>query len=125
MSFEETLGKVLRGLEGAIGAVLMGRDGVPIAQLRIGGDQPLGILAGDVAAAAVEFGRALDEVRKAGEALGGGDFEECTVGFGSYSLLFRVVDHELLLCVALTAGGNLGKARYRLRRYLLELQEQL
>ena len=127
MSFEETLGELVRDLPGAIGAVLMGRDGIPVAQVRVGdpGEGPWRSSAPDVATAAVEFGRVLDEARKAGDAIGGGRFEDCIAGFGSYFLLFRDVDRELVLCVALDARGSPGQARYRMRRCLAELREQV
>lgn len=121
MSFEPTLQKMIDGCPGALGIALMGSDGIPVAEIAVeaaeGGDV--------VAAAGVEFGRILDEVRKGSDAIGGGRLEELVVGLARYTLLFRAVDDELFVVVALLPDGNLGKARFLMRRHLLELREQL
>ncbi len=124
MSFEPTLQKMIDGCSGAIGIALMGSDGIAVAELQAP-DPDLSVLDGEVGAAGIEFGRILDEVRKASDALGGGRLEEVVVGLARFTLVFRIVDDELFLVVALAQGGNLGKARFLMRRHLLELREQL
>jgi predicted regulator of Ras-like GTPase activity (Roadblock/LC7/MglB family) len=124
MSFEPTLQKMIDGCSGAIGIALMGSDGIAVAELQAP-DPDLSVLDGEVGAAGIEFGRILDEVRKASDALSGGRLEEVVVGLARFTLVFRVVDDELFLVVALAQGGNLGKARFLMRRHLLELREQL
>jgi predicted regulator of Ras-like GTPase activity (Roadblock/LC7/MglB family) len=124
MSFEPTLQKMIDGCSGAIGIALMGSDGIAVAEFQAQ-NPDLGVLDGDVSAAGIEFGRILDEMRKASDALNGGRLEEVVVGLARFTLLFRSVDDELFLVVALAEGGNLGKARFLMRRHLLELREQL
>ena len=124
MSFEPTLQKMIDGCAGAIGVALMGSDGIAVAELQAP-DPDLSVLDGEVGAAGIEFGRILDEVRKAADALSGGRLEEVVIGLARMTLVFRAVDDELFLVVALAPSGNLGKARFLLRRHLLELREQL
>lgn len=124
MNFEPTLQKMIDGCSGAIGISLMGSDGIAVAELQAP-DPDLSVLDGEVGAAGIEFGRILDEVRKASDALSGGRLEEVVVGLARFTLVFRAVDDELFLVVALAQGGNLGKARFLMRRHLLELREQL
>jgi predicted regulator of Ras-like GTPase activity (Roadblock/LC7/MglB family) len=124
MSFEPTLQKMIDGCSGAIGIALMGSDGIAVSEFQAQ-NPDLGVLDGDVSAAGIEFGRILDEMRKASDALNGGRLEEVVVGLARFTLLFRSVDDELFLVVALAEGGNLGKARFLIRRHLLELREQL
>jgi predicted regulator of Ras-like GTPase activity (Roadblock/LC7/MglB family) len=124
MSFEPTLQKMIDGCSGAIGIALMGSDGIAVAELQAP-DPDLSVLDGEVGAAGIEFGRILDEVRKAADALSGGRLEEVVIGLARMTLVFRAVDDELFLVVALAPSGNLGKARFLLRRHLLELREQL
>jgi predicted regulator of Ras-like GTPase activity (Roadblock/LC7/MglB family) len=124
MSFEPTLQKMIDGCSGAIGVALMGSDGIAVAEFQAQ-NPDLSVLDGEVSAAGIEFGRILDEVRKASDALNGGRLEEVVVGLARFTLLFRSVDDELFLVVALAEGGNLGKARFLMRRHLLELREQL
>ena len=124
MSFEPTLEKMIDGCSGAIGVALMGSDGIAVAEFQAR-NPDLSVLDGEVSAAGIEFGRILDDVRKAADALNGGRLEEVVVGLARFTLLFRSVDDELFLVVALAEGGNLGKARFLMRRHLLELREQL
>jgi predicted regulator of Ras-like GTPase activity (Roadblock/LC7/MglB family) len=121
MSFEPTLQKMIDGCPGALGIALMGADGIPVAEVAASGGEGSEM----VGAAGVEFGRILDEVRKAADALATGRLEEVVVGLARCTLVFRTVDDELFLVVALAQGGNLGKARFLVRRHLLELREQL
>jgi predicted regulator of Ras-like GTPase activity (Roadblock/LC7/MglB family) len=121
MSFEAILEKIVDDCSGALGIALMGSDGIPVAQVLVGAED----LGDELAAAGVEFGRILDEIRKVSDSIGGGRLEETIVGLGRFWLIFRAVDDELFLVVVLAPGGNVGKARFRVRRHLLELQEQL
>lgn len=122
MSFEPTLQKMIDACPGALGIALMGSDGIPIAEIAAASDDAAGEVVGG---AGVEFGRILDEVRKASDALGGGRLEETVIALARFTLIFRPVDDELFLVVALAPEGNLGKARFLVRRHLLELREQL
>ena len=119
MSFEPTLQKMIDGCPGVLGIALMGSDGIPVTEIEVepGSDVVNG--------AGVEFGRILDEVRKSSDALGGGRLEEVVVTSTRFTLVFRGVDDELFLIVALAPSGNPGKARFLLRRHLFELREQL
>ena len=124
MNFEPTLRKMIDGVSGALGIALMGSDGIPISELQAetagaAGEEALAGSAG------VEFGRVLDEIRKAADGLGAGRLEEVVVGLARCWLLLRAVDDELFLVAALDPRGNLGKARFLMRRHLLELREQL
>jgi predicted regulator of Ras-like GTPase activity (Roadblock/LC7/MglB family) len=121
MSFEPTLHEMIEGCPGALGIALMGSDGIPVAEAVAQGAEGGDVVGG----AGVEFGRILDEVRKASDAVGGGRLEELVVALARYTLIFRTVDDELFVVVALAPGGNLGKARFLLRRHLSALREQL
>jgi predicted regulator of Ras-like GTPase activity (Roadblock/LC7/MglB family) len=121
MSFEPTLQKMIDAVPGALGIALMGSDGIPVAEVAGAGGAGSELVGG----AGVEFGRILDEVRKGADALGAGRLDELVIGLARCTLVFRSVDDELFLVVALAPGGNLGKARFLLRRHLLELREQL
>jgi len=124
MNFEPTLRKMVDGVSGALGIALMGSDGIPISEVQAEATEASGEEA-EAGAAGVEFGRVLDEIRKAADGLGAGRLEEVVVGLARCWLLFRAVDEELFLVFALAPRGNLGKARFLMRRHLLELRDQL
>lgn len=124
MSFETVLREILDGCGGALGIALMGGDGIPIVQLsrEVGGVNPLG---DDIGTAGVEFARILSEIQKASDALNAGAMAETVVSLARFQLLFRHVDDDVILILALTPDGNTGKARYLIRRNLVALREEL
>lgn len=124
MSFREILRGIVEECGGGIGAALMGSDGVPIEEV-VRERLPEGPLSEDISVAGVEFQRILDDIRKASDGLEAGALEETVVVLGRVSLVFRPVDPETFLVVVLDANGNLGKARYLIRRNLLEIRQQL
>jgi predicted regulator of Ras-like GTPase activity (Roadblock/LC7/MglB family) len=124
MSFAALLREIVEGCGGGIGAALMGNDGIAIEQVTASqaAENPL---AEDIATAGTEFGRILEEIRKASDAVAGGAVLETTIQLSRVTLVFRAVDEETFLVVALAADGNLGKARYLIRRQLLALRQEL
>jgi predicted regulator of Ras-like GTPase activity (Roadblock/LC7/MglB family) len=123
MSFETILATIVKECGGGLGIALMGSDGIPILQLRgeATGENPLG---GDFGAAGVEFGRIMGEIHKSANVLGAGAVEEIAVSCGRFTLLFRNVDDDVVLVLALAPNGNFGKARYLIRRNLAALREE-
>ena len=124
MSFAVLLREIVEECGGGIGAALMGNDGIPIEQVTAS-QAVANPLAEDIATAGTEFGRILEEIRKASDAVAGGAVVETTIQLSRVMLVFRTVDEETFLVVALTADGNLGKARYLIRRQLLALRQEL
>jgi predicted regulator of Ras-like GTPase activity (Roadblock/LC7/MglB family) len=104
----------------------MGSDGIPIVQLSAelgpGLPNPLG---DDIGTAAVEFARILCEIQKAADALNAGAMMETVINLARFQLLFRQVDDDVFLVLALSPTGNAGKARYLIRRHLLQLRSDL
>jgi len=125
MSFTETLRSLVDDCGGGLGAALMGNDGIPIEQVSASGAEGPGLPHDEIGAAGVEFGRILEEMRKASDALGGGAVLETVVTLARFTLVLRVVDSDTFLVLALAPDGNLGKARYLIRRHLLAIREQL
>ena len=125
MGFDEVLRGILDECGGALGIALMGGDGLPIVQLSSGvgaGANPLG---DDISTAGVEFARILGEIQKASDALNGGAMAEMLVSLARFQLLFRRIDDDVILILALTPDAGTGKARYLIRRSVVALREEL
>ena len=123
MSFTSLLREIIENCGGGIGAALMGNDGIPIEQVVVA-SAPDGPLTDDIGTAGVEFGRILDEIRKASDALAGGAVQETVVRLTHFTLIFRAVDEESFLVVVIAPDGNLGKARYLIRRQMLAIRRE-
>lgn len=124
MSFASKLSEIVQGCGGGIGAALMGSDGIAIEQV-VADRPPEGPLADDIGTAGVEFGRILEEIRKASDALAGGAMSETLVVLARFTLIFRAVDEDTFLVVVLGTDGNIGKARYLMRRQLRAIRREL
>jgi predicted regulator of Ras-like GTPase activity (Roadblock/LC7/MglB family) len=124
MSFAAMLHGIVEGCGGVIGAALMGNDGVPIEEV-IAEDAWEGGLGEEIGNAGVEFGRILDEIRKASDAMSAGAVQETVIVLARFTLIFRSVDAETFLVVVLAPDGNLGKARYLMRRQLNAIRQEL
>jgi predicted regulator of Ras-like GTPase activity (Roadblock/LC7/MglB family) len=124
MSFEITLNKIVSECGGGLCAALMEADGIPIVQVaaRESAPNPLG---NDLSAAGAEFGRILGEINKASDSLAGGGLSEVVIRLVRFVLIFQEVDEGIVLVLALSPDGNLGKARYLMRRYLSEIRDEL
>jgi predicted regulator of Ras-like GTPase activity (Roadblock/LC7/MglB family) len=125
MSFDTILQSIVDE-SGAWSASLMGLDGVAIAEattsIEIAAEDPLG---GDVTSAGIEFGRIIAEMTKASDSLGTGRVLESVVSLERATLIFQTVDEELVFVLALRPDGNLGKARYLIRRNMCGIRAEL
>ncbi len=124
MSFATLLKNIVDPCPGAIGCALLGSDGIPIEQA-MASTPAARTFEDEFAAAGVEFGRILDDTRKASDTLGGGALRETVVSLSRFVLIFHIVDEEYFLVMALLPDGNLGKARYLLRRHWMAIRDEL
>jgi predicted regulator of Ras-like GTPase activity (Roadblock/LC7/MglB family) len=120
MTFQEILAKIVDGTPGAVGGAIMGADGIPVDEYVREGSRV------DLPTVAVEFQSVVEQARKvAGSLEGDGELHELVLMTTSHQLLFRQVDDEYFVVVALHPTGTLGKARYLVRCLLRDLQEGL
>jgi predicted regulator of Ras-like GTPase activity (Roadblock/LC7/MglB family) len=123
MSFDTILRTILDECGGGLGIALMGSDGMPVEEIHASGART--VLGEEIGVAGAEFGRILDEIRKASDTLGGGGVQETVLGFARFTVVLRSVDDDLFLVLAIAPDGNLGKARYLIRRHMLAIREEL
>lgn len=119
MSFEPILREIVQGCRGRA-AVLMGPDGIAIDEATAEPEA-----SEEASVLGVEFGRILEEMRKVADSAGVGGLREVQVRFGGAWVLLHPVDEETYVVLALSAEGNVGKARYLLRRHQLALRDEL
>ncbi len=122
MTFKEILSTVVDGTPGALAAALMASDGIPIEEY-CREDVEF-----DLATVAVEFQQVFDQSKKIAGAFHEGSGEglrELILVTTGHQLLFRQIDGEFFLAVAIDPNGSLGKARYLVRSILHQLRDAL
>jgi len=124
MSFASILQEIVDECGGGLAAALMGADGIPIERVEASGEVREAPSNG-IDVLGVEFGRILDEMRKASDSVSGGALEEVSIRLANFWVLMRVVDEETYLVLAIEPDGNAGKARFLMRRQLMALRDEL
>jgi predicted regulator of Ras-like GTPase activity (Roadblock/LC7/MglB family) len=118
IDFEETLRTIVERSDGAIGAVIMGLDGISVAR----SDARPGVIDIDVVAA--EYTALLRKsMRTAEDDASLGEIRELVVVSDRFAFLITLITPEYFLLLALESPAGLGRARFELRKAQLELEE--
>lgn len=117
--FADTLKKLVDNVDGAVAAVIMGLDGIPVDTYTRLSDRV------DVNTIGMEFSFILGQVRKAGDSLQVGGLEEMSVKANRLLLVCRMLTPLYFIAVVLAPEGNFGKARYLMRMAGPSLTAQL
>jgi predicted regulator of Ras-like GTPase activity (Roadblock/LC7/MglB family) len=104
------LKRIVDETPGAVGAILMGFDGIAVMQYVAPAFEDR-----DVESLAMEMSFRFMELRKAAEALDMGDVSDITVKMDGGTVLCRVLSDEYFVCALLDDPGHFGKGRWALR----------
>lgn len=117
--FKEMLNSILTRTEGSLGALIMGTDGIAVEKVLgdAGHDSNL-----DVAAA--EFTSLVRNAQRAGNDTGLGKLKELVVSLDNAVMVMRVLSRDYFVVIALNSQGNLGRARFELRKVELQLAKE-
>jgi predicted regulator of Ras-like GTPase activity (Roadblock/LC7/MglB family) len=117
--FKETLQKMIERTEGATGALIMGMDGIAVEKVLTPEAREANL---DVAAA--EFTSLLRSAQRAGGDIGLGQVTEMMLGFDDTNILLRLFNRDYFVVLAIAKDGNLGRARFELRKIELDLARE-
>ncbi len=117
--FKETLNSIVERTEGAMGAIIMGTDGIAVekALLVEGAEANL-----DVAAA--EFTSLVRSAQRTGTDTGLGSLQELVIALDSMTMVMRLFNRDYFIALALKPDGNLGRGRFELRKAELALARE-
>ncbi|MFY9227238.1 MAG: roadblock/LC7 domain-containing protein [Blastocatellia bacterium] len=120
MVFSELLKQIVNKVEGAVGVLIMGLDGIAIEQQienTANSDGQLSIIA-------AAYATLLRNSMRTSSDVGVGSLQEMTVISGNLTLVIKLINPEYFLLVALGPNGNVGRARFELRKAQLLLEEE-
>ncbi|HTN44056.1 MAG TPA: hypothetical protein VMN77_09715 [Nitrospiria bacterium] len=118
MSLADSLQRVTEELEEAHGVALVGMDGIVVEELKRDDQLDLQVLG-------AEFNGLLKTAGKLGDSVGFGGITELVTSAERFVVLVRQVTADYFLILVIQAGGNLGKARFLLRRAAALLKTEL
>jgi len=119
VSFNDTLARVVGRIEGAVAAVILGIDGIPIERYVDGLDSDL-----DIELMATELTTLLRRSMRTASDTALGELHELVLAADRMSFLLRPITSEYFLLLALLPGGNIGRARYELRKAQMVLMAE-
>ena len=117
--FKETLEAIIERTEGSLGALIMGLDGIAVERLLKEAGQEANL---DVAAA--EFTSLVRSAQKAGKDTGLGSLRELMISLDDAVLIVRLLGPDYFVVLAISPDGNLGRARFELRKAELQLSKE-
>ncbi|MGM0596791.1 MAG: roadblock/LC7 domain-containing protein [Myxococcota bacterium] len=102
--FKEHLKKLVDNVDGALAALLMEFDGIQVENYI---KESI-----DIKTLGVEFSQIMIHVKRTASILEVGNLEELMIKTDDKIIVFRVVNKNYFIAVALDADGNFGKARF-------------
>ncbi|MEE9382744.1 MAG: roadblock/LC7 domain-containing protein [Nannocystaceae bacterium] len=116
----DILRKIVESTPGAKAAILMGFDGIPVAQHVSEAAEDT-----DVESMATEFSFRFLELRTAAQALEMGELSDITIKAEYGTVLARVLSSEYFVAMLLGQSGHFGKGRWVLRSTAQSLAAEL
>jgi len=117
--FKAMLESIIERTEGSLGALIMGTDGIAVEKVlgQAGAEANL-----DVAAA--EFTSLVRSAERAGTDTGLGGLRELIISLESAVMVMRLLTKDYFVVLALNTEGNIGRARFELRKAELKLAKE-
>lgn len=108
MPFADILKEMVNGTEGALGALVVGVDGIPVEEFVVTRDL-------DLQSMTVEYSTLLKEIEKGSQSAQIGSTKEVTVMAEKAMVMLRRLNEEYFMVLILRPDGNFGKGRFLLR----------
>jgi len=117
MSFADILREVVNGTEGALGALIVGLDGIPVEEYSVSKEM-------DIQSMTVEYSSLLKEIEKGSQAAQMGTTKEVTVMADNAMIMLRRLNEEYFFVLIIKPEGNFGKGRFLLRMSVPKLLKE-
>ncbi len=117
--FDVVLEKVVNQCPGAVGALIMGFDGIGIEEFVV---DDAGL---DLTLVGIEYSNIIKEIRNASEILKIGSLHEVSIKSEKFYVIIQSLTDEYFVALVINRSGNFGKGRYLLLRESFELIKAL
>jgi predicted regulator of Ras-like GTPase activity (Roadblock/LC7/MglB family) len=117
MSFSDILKQVVNGTEGALGALVVGLDGIPVEEYAVSSEI-------DLQSMTVEYSSLLKEIEKGSQTADMGSTKEVTVIADRAMIMLRRLNNEYFFVLVMRPNGNFGKGRFLLRMSVPKLLKE-
>lgn len=119
MGFTDTLTEIIYRIEGCAAVIILGIDGIPIER-QIGDLDPTI----DLDLMVTEFTTLVRRNLRTAADTELGEMQEMVFVMDLLTLVARPITPEYFLLVALNPGGNVGRARFELRKAQLAMESE-
>ena len=119
MSLRDTLNTIVQSVDGALAALIMAYDGIPIDEVIVEQSEF------DMQLLSVEYATVLKEIKRAVDVMKMGDLEEVFISTTRTSVVVRILNDDLFAALIMNRDGNTGKGRYMLKLKSFEVLEEL
>ena len=119
MSVRDSLNSVLRSVDGALAALIMAYDGIPIDEVTVEQSEF------DMQLLSVEYATVLKEIKRAVDVMKMGDLEEVFISTTRSCVIVRILNNDIFSALIMNRDGNVGKGRYMLKLKSFEVLEEL
>ncbi len=115
--FKEYLKELVSSVEGSVGAVIMGMDGIAVDEYCEPEDD-------DIQLIGIELSSVVKEVNRASLSMETGTVGEIMVVCDKKPMIVRKINDEYFVALVLNGSGNLGKGRFKLRILVPQLSRE-
>jgi predicted regulator of Ras-like GTPase activity (Roadblock/LC7/MglB family) len=119
MSLRDSLNTIIQSVDGALAAIIMAYDGIPIDEVTVEQSEF------DMQLLSVEYATVLKEIKRAVDVIKMGDLEEVSISTTRTCVVVRVLNDELFAALIMSRDGNIGKGRYMLKLKSFEVLREL
>ena len=117
MPFADILKEVVQGTEGALGALVVGVDGISVEEYSL--DKEI-----DLQSMTVEYATLLKEIERGSQSSQLGSTKEVTVIADKAMIMLRRLNEEYFMVLIIKPDGNFGKGRFLLRMSVPKLLKE-
>ncbi|MDD2581976.1 MAG: roadblock/LC7 domain-containing protein [Desulfuromonadaceae bacterium] len=119
MPLKNSLNSIIQSVDGALAAMVMAYDGIPIDEVTVDQSEF------DMQLLSVEYAAILKEIKRAVDVVKMGDLEEVSIATTRTCVVVRILNEDFFAALIMSRGGNIAKGRYMLKLKSFDVLREL